>query len=112
MSDTPNSFGDLGPEPAATPPGGSHESDRPRRSASAHTEPPRRFSRCEEEVENLRNPQSRGQRSRADALSLAEGTQTPSLADQISALAGSDKIDEELEAMKAALKGDEPAREG
>jgi len=40
---------------------------------------------------------------RADALSLAEGTQTPSLADQISALAGSDKIDEELEAMKAAL---------
>ena len=40
---------------------------------------------------------------RADAQSLAEGTQTPSLADQISALAGSDKIDEELEAMKAAL---------
>ena len=31
-----------------------------------------------------------------------------SLADQISELAGSDKIDEELEAMKAALKGDEP----
>ena len=43
---------------------------------------------------------------RADALSLAEGTRTPSLADQISALAGSDKIDAELEAMKAALKGD------
>ena len=40
---------------------------------------------------------------RADALSLAEGTATPSLADQISALAGSDKIDEELEAMKRAL---------
>jgi len=43
---------------------------------------------------------------RADALSLAEGTQTPSLADQISALAGSDKIDEELEAMKRALNPD------
>ncbi len=42
---------------------------------------------------------------RADALSLAEGTATPSLADQISALAGSDKIDAELEAMKAALTG-------
>ena len=43
---------------------------------------------------------------RADALSLADGSQTPSLADQISALAGSDKIDEELEEMKRALKGD------
>jgi len=51
---------------------------------------------------------------RADALSLADGTQGPkSLADQISELAGSDKIDEELEAMKAALKGDaDPAKEG
>ena len=42
---------------------------------------------------------------RADALSLADGSGAPkSLADQISELAGSDKIDEELEAMKAALK--------
>ncbi len=41
---------------------------------------------------------------RADALSLADGSGTPSLADQISALAGADKIDEELEAMKRALK--------
>ena len=41
---------------------------------------------------------------RADALSLADGSQAPkTLADQISELAGSDKIDEELEAMKAAL---------
>jgi len=41
---------------------------------------------------------------RADALSLADGSNGPkSLADQISELAGSDKIDEELEAMKAAL---------
>ena len=40
---------------------------------------------------------------RADALSLAEGSQTPSLAEQISALAGHDKVDEELEAMKRAL---------
>ena len=46
---------------------------------------------------------------RADALSLADGSGAPkSLADQISELAGSDKIDEELEAMKAALRGDEP----
>lgn len=44
---------------------------------------------------------------RADALSLAEST-TPSLADQISALAGHDKVDEELEAMKRAL-GQAPA---
>ena len=51
---------------------------------------------------------------RADALSLADGSTAPkTLADQISELAGSDKIDEELEAMKAALKGDdEPAKEG
>ncbi|WP_423143050.1 phage shock protein PspA [Parablastomonas sp. CN1-191] len=41
---------------------------------------------------------------RADALSLADGTAKPSLADEIAALAGQDKIDEELEAMKAALK--------
>ena len=45
---------------------------------------------------------------RADALSLADGSQTPSLADQISALAGHDKVDEELEAMKRAL-GQAPA---
>jgi phage shock protein A len=46
---------------------------------------------------------------RADALSLADGTK-PSLADEISALAGADKIDEELEAMKRALSGE--AKEG
>lgn len=44
---------------------------------------------------------------RADALSLADGRGQPSLADEIAALAGQDKIDEELEAMKAALKGGE-----
>ena len=41
---------------------------------------------------------------RADALSLAENTGQPGLADQISALAGQDKIDEELEAMKRAMQ--------
>ncbi|MBA4354912.1 MAG: phage shock protein PspA [Novosphingobium sp.] len=40
---------------------------------------------------------------RADALGLADNTGKPSLADEISALAGKDKIDEELEAMKRAL---------
>ena len=40
---------------------------------------------------------------RADALSLADGSSKPSLAEEINALAGADKIDEELEAMKAAL---------
>ena len=44
---------------------------------------------------------------RADALSLADQSGKPSLADEINALAGQDKIDEELEAMKRALKGDE-----
>ena len=39
---------------------------------------------------------------RADALSLADG-QAPNLADEIAALAGQDKVDEELEAMKRAL---------
>ena len=39
---------------------------------------------------------------RADALSLAEGGQ-PNLADEIAALAGQDKVDEELAAMKRAL---------
>ncbi|WP_235982070.1 phage shock protein PspA [Novosphingobium aerophilum] len=48
---------------------------------------------------------------RADALSLAEATK-PTLADEISALAASDKVDEELEAMKRALnQGDGPAKE-
>ena len=37
------------------------------------------------------------------ALSLADGSAKPSLADEIAALAGQDKIDEELEAMKRAL---------
>ena len=40
---------------------------------------------------------------RADALSIADGTDKPSLADEISALEGSDKIDAELEEMKRAL---------
>lgn len=40
---------------------------------------------------------------RADALSLAEGGGKPGLADEIAALAGQDKIDEELEAMKRML---------
>ena len=40
---------------------------------------------------------------RADALSIADGTAKPSLADEIAALEGADKIDEELEAMKRAL---------
>lgn len=46
---------------------------------------------------------------RADSLRIAEGGQ-PSLADEIAALEGSDKIDEELEEMKRALGkgGEEP----
>ncbi|MBO0749166.1 MAG: phage shock protein PspA [Porphyrobacter sp.] len=40
---------------------------------------------------------------RADALSIADGTGQPSLADEIAALEGSDKIDAELEEMKRAL---------
>jgi phage shock protein A len=40
---------------------------------------------------------------RADALSIADGTGKPSLADEISALEGADKIDQELEEMKRAL---------
>ena len=48
---------------------------------------------------------------RADALGLADGRSKPSLADEIAALAGADKIDEELEAMKAALKPSDPAQE-
>ncbi|MCW1381542.1 phage shock protein PspA [Novosphingobium sp. KCTC 2891] len=42
---------------------------------------------------------------RADALGLADGT-APNLADEIAALAGQDKIDEELAAMKRALSKD------
>jgi phage shock protein A len=41
---------------------------------------------------------------RADALSLADSNGKPSLADEIAALAQGDKVDEELEAMKRALR--------
>lgn len=48
---------------------------------------------------------------RADALNLAEAGK-PTLADEIAALASSDKIDEELEEMKRALAaGNDPAKE-
>ena len=40
---------------------------------------------------------------RADALGLADSSSTPGLADEIAALASADKVDAELEAMKAAL---------
>jgi len=40
---------------------------------------------------------------RADALQIADGSGKPSLSDEIAALAGADKIDEELEQMKRAL---------
>jgi phage shock protein A len=40
---------------------------------------------------------------RADALSIADSTGKPSLSDEIAALAGADKIDDELEEMKRAL---------
>ncbi|WP_322099035.1 phage shock protein PspA [Novosphingobium terrae] len=40
---------------------------------------------------------------RADALSLADGNNKQTLADEIAALAQGDKVDEELEAMKRAL---------
>ncbi len=40
---------------------------------------------------------------RADALSLADSSSKPGLADEISALASADKVDAELAAMKAAL---------
>lgn len=49
---------------------------------------------------------------RADALSLADGSQTPSLADEISALASNDKIDAELEEMKRALGQGGESKEG
>jgi phage shock protein A len=48
---------------------------------------------------------------RADALGLADGTGKPSLADEIAALAGQDKIDEELEAMKRALGGPDGSKQ-
>ena len=49
---------------------------------------------------------------RADALSIADQSQ-PSLADEIAALEGSDKIDAELEEMKRALrKGDDNDKKG
>ncbi len=40
---------------------------------------------------------------RADALSIADGGGKPTLAEEIAALEGADKIDEELEEMKRAL---------
>jgi phage shock protein A len=47
---------------------------------------------------------------RADALSLTDGAK-PTLAEEIAALEGSDKIDEELEEMKRALgKGDDEGK--
>lgn len=48
---------------------------------------------------------------RADALNLAEAGK-PTLADEIAALASSDKIDEELEEMKRALAAGSTAKEG
>ena len=45
--------------------------------------------------------------------SIADGTAKPSLADEIAALEGADKIDEELEEMKRALgKGGASESEG
>ncbi|WP_407644409.1 phage shock protein PspA [Erythrobacter insulae] len=43
---------------------------------------------------------------RADALSIAEESNTPSLSDEIAALEGADAIDDELEQMKKALGKD------
>ena len=40
---------------------------------------------------------------RADALSIADKSDKPSLADEIAALEGADAIDDELEQMKKAL---------
>lgn len=40
---------------------------------------------------------------RAEAMSLSDGNKQPSLSDEIAALEGADKVDAELEAMKAAL---------
>ena len=50
---------------------------------------------------------------RAEALSIADGTNKPSLSDEIAALEGADKIDEELEEMKRALgMGDDDKSKG
>ena len=49
---------------------------------------------------------------RADALSIADGGAKPSLADEIAALEGADKIDEELEEMKRALGKSGEDKEG
>jgi len=49
---------------------------------------------------------------RADALSLADANARPTLADEIAALAGQDKIDEELEEMKRALGQTDAGKEG
>ena len=50
---------------------------------------------------------------RAESLSLAEGGNKASLADEISALEGADAIDDELEQMKRALgKSGDPKQEG
>ncbi|MBW8785783.1 MAG: PspA/IM30 family protein, partial [Novosphingobium sp.] len=49
---------------------------------------------------------------RADALSLADGSAKPTLADEIAALAGADKVDEELEEMKRALAAQAKPAEG
>lgn len=54
---------------------------------------------------------------RADALSLSDGSGQLSLSEEIAALEGSDKVDEELEAMKRALglkdsSGDDTSKEG
>lgn len=48
---------------------------------------------------------------RADALGLADNSAKPNLADEIAALAGQDKIDEELEEMKRALAASDPKKE-
>lgn len=45
---------------------------------------------------------------RADALNISDGSKKPNLADEIAALEGSDKVDDELEEMKRAL-GHKPA---
>ena len=46
---------------------------------------------------------------RADALQIADGNNSPNLADEIAALEGADAIDDELEQMKKALgKGSDP----
>ncbi|MCB2085022.1 MAG: phage shock protein PspA [Sphingomonadaceae bacterium] len=49
---------------------------------------------------------------RAESLAIADGTGTPSLADEIAALEGSDKIDDELEQMKRALGMGDEKKEG